>query len=83
MHPRLASIEAKVTAEMVHMTDEQRRENARQAILEPFAERPMQLIEGAVIEGGITPLSQLRIPRNLASRADISIITPPATHSGG
>jgi hypothetical protein len=40
----------KVEAEVVHLTDEQRRERARQAILEAFAERPMQLIEGTVIE---------------------------------
>jgi len=33
------------------MTPEERRQRARQAILEAFAERPLKLIEGEVLEG--------------------------------
>jgi hypothetical protein len=32
------------------MTEDERREQARQAIAEAFAERPLKLIEGEVIE---------------------------------
>ena len=41
IHPRLASVEMKVEAEITHLTPEQRIERARQAILEAFAERPL------------------------------------------
>ena len=53
LHPRLASIDATVKARTeitVTLTDEQRRQRARAAILEAFAERPMKLIEGEVVE---------------------------------
>jgi hypothetical protein len=50
LHPRLASIEAKVTAAVIVMTEDERREQARQLIAEAFAERPLKLIEGEVIE---------------------------------
>jgi hypothetical protein len=49
IHPRLHAIEAKVETAVVLVTDEQRRERARQAILEAFAERPL-LTNGVVIE---------------------------------
>jgi hypothetical protein len=45
IHPKLASVEMKVEAEVTHLTPEQRVERARQAILEAFAERP--LLSGA------------------------------------
>jgi len=52
VHPRLASIDATVksTTEVSLLSGEERRQRARQAILEAFAERPMRLIEGEVIE---------------------------------
>jgi len=51
-NPRLASIDATVksTTEVSLLTDEQRRQRARQAILDAFVERPMRLIEGEVVE---------------------------------
>jgi hypothetical protein len=51
-HPRLASIDSTVRTEVnvSQLTEEQRRQRARQAILEAFAERPMKLIEGEVID---------------------------------
>ena len=45
----LASIEAKITQEVTVMTEDERREQARQLIAEAFAERPLKLIEGEVI----------------------------------
>jgi hypothetical protein len=44
------SAEETVKAEVVHLSEEERRQRARQAILEAFAERPLKLIEGEVIE---------------------------------
>ena len=58
MHPRLASVEAKVTAEVVHMTDDQRRQRAREAILAAFAERPMQLIDATAIDQDAVEIEQ-------------------------
>jgi len=50
-NPRLAVIDARVKTEVVQpLSNEQRRERARQAILEAFAERPV-VIEGTVIAG--------------------------------
>jgi hypothetical protein len=49
-HPRLHAIDAKIETALVVMTEDQRREQARQAIAEAFAERPLKLIEGEVIE---------------------------------
>ena len=48
-HPRLASIEAKVETALVVMTEDERREHARELIQEAFRERPLKLIEGEVI----------------------------------
>jgi len=41
IHPRLHSVEAKTETTIIVATAEERRERARQAILEAFAERPM------------------------------------------
>jgi hypothetical protein len=49
-HPRLASIEAKVETALVVMTEDERRQRARELIQEAFRERPLKLIEGEVIE---------------------------------
>ena len=49
-HPRLHSIEAKVETALVVMTEDERRQRARELIQEAFAERPLKLIEGEVIE---------------------------------
>ena len=58
MHLRLTSVEAKVTAEVVHMTDDQRRQRAREAILAAFAERPMQLIDATAIDQDAVEIEQ-------------------------
>jgi hypothetical protein len=50
IHPRLHAIDAKIETALVVMTEDERREQARQAIAEAFAERPLQLIEGTVID---------------------------------
>jgi hypothetical protein len=50
VHPRLATIEAKITQEVTVMTEDERRQQARELIREAFAERPLKLIEGEVIE---------------------------------
>ena len=54
VHPRLAVIDSTTRAEVSTstLTKEERRERARRAILEAFAERPLKLIEGEVVEGG-------------------------------
>jgi hypothetical protein len=49
-HPRLASIEAKIETALVVMTEDERRQRARELIQEAFAERPLKLIEGEVFE---------------------------------
>jgi hypothetical protein len=49
-HPRLHAIDAKIETALVVMTEDERRAQARQAIAEAFAERPLKLIEGEVIE---------------------------------
>ena len=46
----LHSIEAKVETALVVMTEDERRQRARELIQEAFAERPLKLIEGEVIE---------------------------------
>ena len=53
-HPRLHAIDAKIETALVVMTEDERREQARQAIAEAFAERPLQLIEGTVIDQELT-----------------------------
>jgi hypothetical protein len=47
-NPRLASIDATVKSQVdvSMLTDEQRRQRARAAILEAFAERPLRVVEG-------------------------------------
>jgi hypothetical protein len=50
LHPRLHAIDAKIETALVVMTEDERREQARQAIAEAFAERPLKLIGGEVIE---------------------------------
>jgi hypothetical protein len=50
VHPRLATIEAKITQEVTVMTEDERREQARKLIQEAFREHPLKLIEGEVIE---------------------------------
>jgi hypothetical protein len=50
IHPRLHAIDAKIETALVVMTEDERRQRARRAILEAFAERPVKLIEGEVIE---------------------------------
>jgi hypothetical protein len=54
LHPRLSSIDSttRVEVDVTPLTAEERRQRARQAILEAFAERPLKLIEGEVVEGG-------------------------------
>ena len=50
MHPRLASVDAKIDVDIsTQLTEEQRRERARLAILSAFAERPT-LTAPAIIE---------------------------------
>jgi uncharacterized protein YgbK (DUF1537 family) len=48
LHPRLHSIEAKTETTVVLATADERRERARQAILEAFAERPMITVSPAI-----------------------------------
>jgi hypothetical protein len=43
-------VDAKIETALVVMTEDERRAQARQAIAEAFAERPLKLIEGEVIE---------------------------------
>jgi hypothetical protein len=53
LHPKLQVVDSTIRAAVVDvtaLTAEQRRERARRAILEAFAERPMRLIEGEVVE---------------------------------
>jgi len=50
VHPRLATIEAKITQEVTVMTEDERRQQARELIREAFAERPLKLIEGEVVD---------------------------------
>jgi hypothetical protein len=52
LHARLQSIDSTVRTEieLSTLTAEQRRQRARQAILDAFAERPLKLIEGEVVE---------------------------------
>jgi hypothetical protein len=40
------------------MTEDERREQARQAIAEAFAERPLQLIEGTVIDQEVVEIGE-------------------------
>ena len=48
IHPRLSNVEATVrTGTTVQLTEDERRERARQAILEAFAERPPPAVEGS------------------------------------
>jgi hypothetical protein len=54
LHPRLASVEARIETALVVMSPEERRQRARQAILDAFAERPLKLIEGEVIDAAET-----------------------------
>jgi hypothetical protein len=54
LHPRLASVEARIETALVVMSPEERRQRARQAILEAFAERPLKLIEGEVVDAAET-----------------------------
>ena len=49
-NPRLLAIEAKITQEVTVMTEDERREQAQRLIREAFAERPLKLIEGEVVE---------------------------------
>jgi hypothetical protein len=49
-HPRLHAIDAKIETALVVMTEDERREQARALIAEAFAERPLKLIEGEVVE---------------------------------
>src|SRR5215472_855087 len=59
LHPRLHSVEAKTETTVIVATADERRERARQAILEAFAERPMltvsQVIEHDAEEVPIQP----------------------------
>ena len=52
VHPRLAVIDSTVRTESAtpQLSEEERRQRARQAILDAFAERPLKLIEGEVVE---------------------------------
>ena len=50
LHPRLHAIDAKIETAVIVMTEDERREQARQLIAEAFAERPLKLIEGEVLE---------------------------------
>jgi hypothetical protein len=52
LHARLQSIDSTVRTEvkLSTLTEDERRQRARQAILEAFAERPLKLIEGEVVE---------------------------------
>jgi len=49
VHPRLANVEAKVDVRTEVATEAERRQRARQAILEAFGERPLPT-DGMVIE---------------------------------
>ena len=49
-NPRLHAIEAKIETALVIMTEDERRDQARELIREAFRERPLKLIEGEVIE---------------------------------
>ena len=58
VHARLQSVEAKVAVDVAVMTRaDERREKARQAILEAFAERPPLVVDGQyhVIGGRAVP----------------------------
>jgi len=64
LHPKLQVVDSTVRAAVVDVTGltvEQRRQRARQAILEAFAERPMRLIEGEVVE--VEPAEMLATER--------------------
>jgi hypothetical protein len=50
LHPRLHAIDAKIETALVVMTEDERRQQARELIQEAFAERPLKLIEGEVVE---------------------------------
>jgi hypothetical protein len=60
VHPRLATIEAKITQEVTVMSEDERRQQARELIREAFAERPLKLIEGEVIEAAAETLASER-----------------------
>ena len=49
-HPRLHAIDAKIETALVVMSEDERRQQARELIQEAFRERPMRLIEATVIE---------------------------------
>jgi len=55
----------------VHLTDDQRRERAGQAILEAFAERPMKLIEGEVLKAATQDSEEPQDPRYAECSAQI------------
>ena len=64
LHPKFQVVDSTVRAAVVDVTGltvEQRRQRARQAILEAFAERPMRLIEGEVVE--VEPAEMLATER--------------------
>ena len=56
LHARLASVDSTIRTEVnvTQLTNEERRQRARQAILDAFAERPLKLIEGEVIDAAET-----------------------------
>ena len=62
VNPRLAVVDARVVAEVnePQLTEEQRRQRARAAILEAFAERAPRVVEGEykVIAGNEVPAEQ-------------------------
>jgi hypothetical protein len=51
MHPRLATVDAKIDVDVsVQMTEAERREQARKAILEAFAERPPLIEHSQIVD---------------------------------
>jgi hypothetical protein len=65
LHPKLQVVDSTIRAAVVDvtaLTAEQRRERARRAILEAFAERPPRVVEGEyrVVAGNEVPVAQAK-----------------------
>ena len=78
LHPRLAVVDARVVAEVktTPLTDEQRRQRAREAILSAFAERPLVVDGDYKVIAGRDNREAVSVPDGQANSE------PPAERDG-
>jgi hypothetical protein len=72
LHARLQSIDSTVRAEISTstLTAEQRRQRARQAILDAFAERPLKLINGEVVDAEYKVIAGRDVAADVAAASE-------------